>query len=371
MLWENPSSTVSDEMDARGEDALGGKYNGPADERSHPSHPRLIQAGVNVALPLMCRVRVHGQENLDTTGKKTLIVYDHPASIEPLVVKQLMGQQDVRFMAMKGVFVGPLTPLLVAAGAYPVDRAKPSSVAKGHGADLIHQGVAVAIAPSGGNERTPDQLGPYHMGAASNAVHGGADQVIGIVVDHHPANGSEATHREKAAGLLAAAGFATGATLLAVLGGPVGAGVAIGGAALAGAFIGAAAANKAVRPARSLEAPLRMGVKAVAGLVGAGAGAAAGVALLAAAPVLAPVLLVAAGTVAVLGMARGWQKRPVLEAVVCDPIPVQPVVKQYGEQEAIPQLTREMQNVMGPVKAELTGQPYDGPVLYEKRPRPA
>ncbi|HEY3998397.1 MAG TPA: lysophospholipid acyltransferase family protein, partial [Candidatus Xenobia bacterium] len=341
------------------------------DGKSHPAHTKAMKRAVGVVLPMMVRVEAEGTENLDKADGAVVYAYDHPSMLEPLInYKEI--DRDSRSMAKKQLFVGPMGKLATWMGAFPVDRDQPGSTPMAHSIEVLEQGKAISIAPSGGTHHDAKTIPALRLGAAAMAVKGHADSIVPMVYDYHPADAKAVHGHERLAGRLAAGALTGTLAAAAVVGAPVVAAV-VGGAAL-GASLGGALAGHFVHGEVKMDEVKKLGARIGGGLLGAAA--AAGLATLAvvalpAAPVLG-VAAAAAGGWGILRLARGFRNRDVAHLVVGKPIAVQPYVDQYGPEKAVTELTRDLHEEMGHIKERMTGVPYDpnAPAIQEGHSKP-
>ena len=92
------------------------------------------------------RIEGVGGENIPETG--AILAANHTAFSDVLVISAAAGRK-VRYMAKKELFATPLAPLILALGAYPVDRrgSDVSSIRKTIA--LVEKGELVGIFPQG------------------------------------------------------------------------------------------------------------------------------------------------------------------------------------------------------------------------------
>lgn len=160
---------------------IGARAHQRARERAVPS---LLYALVRVLVVPIIRVwfRLHvfGAENVPPSGG-VIIAPNHKSFLDPFFVGAATRRR-VRYMAKIEMFRGPLRPLLVRLGAFPVRRGEADGEALQTASEILRQGGAVVVFPEGTRVDEPDALGAPHHGAARLALATGAPIVPTAVV---------------------------------------------------------------------------------------------------------------------------------------------------------------------------------------------
>ena len=126
------------------------------------------------------RIEGVGTENIPETG--AILAANHTAFSDVLVISAAAGRK-VRYMAKKELFATPLAPLILALGAYPVDRrgSDVSSIRKTIA--LVEKGELVGIFPQGHRQGGKDWIqftAPISSGSSGGALLNDEGKVIGI-----------------------------------------------------------------------------------------------------------------------------------------------------------------------------------------------
>ena len=133
------------------------------------SHPWLIvalRAGLRTMLPLFARVRVEGAQHLGSGG--ALLVANHTGWADPIWIAYAAYPRWLHQMAKTELFRWKWAARLITAlGAFPVDRARPSTATLRYAADLLRRGGYLLVFPTGTRDRSQTEA---RRGAALIAV---------------------------------------------------------------------------------------------------------------------------------------------------------------------------------------------------------
>lgn len=340
-------------------------YTGPEDGLSHPNlkAQAWLKPLNKFVMNTLFRVEVEGKENLPKDGKN-LYCPTHPSVGDPSLVSAVFGKGDYRFVANVILFKGRGGPIITAMGAFPVDRENPSRATIQHGVDLVKQGVPFVIFPEGGISENPNQINPLKRGAAYFAIHGEADRIVPIGIHFSKDTQDRPLETLKS---FAIGGALVAGTLAACALGPTGrviSGIVTG--ALTGAFASSTIAKGFVKNKKWFNPfPSKL-----AGLGGGLAGSIAGGIL---------------GGLTSSGMESGTvsQMARVLTAGFCtqrlvenhahrdiahlkfgEPIEMKPYFElELTDTGKVDQLTSDLHQTLGELKAEMSGVPYDPKAL--------
>ncbi|MGI6620131.1 MAG: lysophospholipid acyltransferase family protein [Bacillota bacterium] len=126
-----------------------------------------------IAMKLLFDVRVEGSENIPRQGP-LVVCANHISWWDPVVLAWIMPW-PVHFMAKRELFNNRLFAYVLSKlHAFPVSREKADVGAIRTGLSVLSAGQVVGIFPEGTRQKTPDQLGPGHGGAALLALKTGA-----------------------------------------------------------------------------------------------------------------------------------------------------------------------------------------------------
>jgi len=118
------------------------------------------------------RVSVAGRELLPREGG-FVVASNHLSNFDPYVLSYPFFPRQLRYMAKSELFRGVLTPMLYAAGAFPVRRGEGDAEAFKTAVRLVASGEGLVMFPTGTRERTARkrqiELHP-HTGAARIAL---------------------------------------------------------------------------------------------------------------------------------------------------------------------------------------------------------
>ena len=337
-------------------------YHGPSDglSKARP-YPHAARFVLKAGTSLFCRTEYEGVENLPKSGGHVYSA-NHVNMLDVPIVLNL-PVDDLRLMTTIEAFQNPVAgPLLGMAGAYPVNKLQPSPVTKKHSVDIVKAGQGNFIFPEGrfSEEGEHGGVGVFKKGAAAAAVLGKAESVVPMAIDYQP--NDKVRPLELGAGMalglgVAAAGLALpGSSLISTLSG-----------ALAGAFVGGEIGKATTAPTEYWNP----GPKFMGSLKGKLAGALVGGALGYLGTGQATAVTSALGGLGAFGLAENWRNRPVATVKVGTPIKVEAYLEQAktDKSQATADLTKELHQAVGELKAELSGKPYEMPGTVITRER--
>lgn len=341
-------------------------YYGPEDGLSQAKPYPLGAKGVlNAATALFCRVEFQNQENLPKSGAHVYSANHSNAMDVPIALN--LPVDDIRLMVTMEAFQSPIAgPLLNLAGAYPVNKMKPSKITMKHSVDVVKQGAGNFIFPEGrfSDEGEHGGVGAFKKGAAAAAILGGAESVVPMAIHYGP--NQEFRAGELGIGLILGAGVTAlglanpGSPLLSAVGG-----------ALTGAFAGGAIGENFASEGEYWDPTPKFLARLKGGATGALAGGIVG--FFGGQNSTLSALTAVGGGVATLGLAKAWSDRPVATIRVGEPIPAQPYIElaKENKSQATAKLTTDLHRSIGQMKAELSGVPYtpDGDVITNARPK--
>ncbi len=125
-----------------------------------------------VVLRLWFRVRVSGREHIPAEGP-AIIAPNHKNFLDAFFVG-VATHRHVRYMAKVELFKGPLRPLFLHLGAFPVRRGEGDARAVETARTILKGGGLVVVFPEGTRVEAPDALGAPHHGAGRLALETGA-----------------------------------------------------------------------------------------------------------------------------------------------------------------------------------------------------
>jgi 1-acyl-sn-glycerol-3-phosphate acyltransferase len=129
-----------------------------------------------IAVPLSrgpYRLRVRGLENVPWNGGFVL-ASNHWSNVDPWVLSiPFFPRRSLRYLAKAELFTPFLTPLLTAAGAFPIRRGERDAEAFKNAVRLVKSGEIVLVFPQG-HRQPPGEMerrqSPIHAGAARIAL---------------------------------------------------------------------------------------------------------------------------------------------------------------------------------------------------------
>jgi 1-acyl-sn-glycerol-3-phosphate acyltransferase len=128
------------------------------------------------------RVRITGREHVPASGPCVLAA-NHVSVMDGFFLGVAVTRQ-VRFMAKAELYRVPgIKQILVAAGAFPVERGADAGRAVAAGVKLLEQGAVIGLFPEGTS--LPDQKRGYKRGAARLALATGAPLIPVALVGTH------------------------------------------------------------------------------------------------------------------------------------------------------------------------------------------
>ena len=138
-----------------------------------PNRPvyTIVEGILRPILTFVYRVRISGRENVPVTGPCVLAA-NHVSVLDGFFLGISVTRQ-VRFMAKAELYRWPIVrQILVAAGAFPVERGADAGRAVARGVEELERGAVVGVFPEGTS--LPDQKRGYKRGAARLALATGA-----------------------------------------------------------------------------------------------------------------------------------------------------------------------------------------------------
>ncbi len=127
------------------------------------------------------RVEVVGAENIPTDG--AIVAANHTAFSDVIILSAAIGRQ-IRYMAKKELFKTPLSPLITALGAYPVDRGGADVKSLKTAISFIEEGQLVGIFPQGHRRSGEDiRQSEIKAGMGMIAYHSKA-KILPVLIDN-------------------------------------------------------------------------------------------------------------------------------------------------------------------------------------------
>jgi 1-acyl-sn-glycerol-3-phosphate acyltransferase len=123
---------------------------------------------------LLCGFTATGKENVPKTGP-VVIVPNHKSFWDPFFVAIVL-RRPVHFMGKAEHFEGPMAPIFLRLGAFPVRRGESDAEALETARAILRRGDALALFPEGTRVRE-EGLGVPKRGAARLAIEAGAPLV--------------------------------------------------------------------------------------------------------------------------------------------------------------------------------------------------
>lgn len=141
---------------------------------------RLIQ----VHARLLHRLRAHGAHHLPINPGPLIVVSNHTAGIDPLLI-QALCPFEVRWMMARDMMVPAGRALWEYARIIPVDREVGDSAALREGIRHLRSGGVLGVFPEGGIERPRGTLLPFEQGLGLLIARTGAS-VLPVVISGTP-----------------------------------------------------------------------------------------------------------------------------------------------------------------------------------------
>ncbi len=131
----------------------------------------IVEGILRPILTAVYRVEITGRDHIPESGP-CILVANHVSVMDGFFLG-IASTRQVRFMAKSELYRWPgVKQVLVAAGAFPVDRGADAGRAVAAGVALLEQGAVVGVFPEGTS--LPDQKRGYKRGAARLALATGA-----------------------------------------------------------------------------------------------------------------------------------------------------------------------------------------------------
>jgi 1-acyl-sn-glycerol-3-phosphate acyltransferase len=132
----------------------------------------VVRAVLWLFVHLWFHFTVAGMDRLPAQGP-VIVAPNHKSVVDAFLVG-LATRRHVRFMAKSELFIGPLRPLLVRVGAFPVRRGESDAEAMQTARVALEHGDVVVLFPEGTRVEDADALGSPHHGAGRLAQQTGA-----------------------------------------------------------------------------------------------------------------------------------------------------------------------------------------------------
>lgn len=131
----------------------------------------IVEGILRPILTAVYRVEITGRDRIPKSGP-CILAANHVSVMDGFFLG-IASTRQVRFMAKSELYRWPgLKQVLLAAGAFPVDRGADAGRAVAAGVALLEQGAVVGVFPEGTS--LPDQKRGYRRGAARLALATGA-----------------------------------------------------------------------------------------------------------------------------------------------------------------------------------------------------
>lgn len=122
-----------------------------------------------VVIRLLFKLKIEGLEKIPPSGA-LVVCANHISWWDPCLIAYLVPR-PVHFMAKKELFQSRFLAFLFGKlYAFPVNREKPDIGAIKQGLSLLKNGHALGVFPEGTRQKTPNELGQGHAGAALLAM---------------------------------------------------------------------------------------------------------------------------------------------------------------------------------------------------------
>lgn len=144
----------------------------------------IVRFAVTPILRLWFRARISGADQIPAVGP-VIVAPNHKSFLDAFFIG-IATRRHVRYMVKTEVFRGPLGPLLVRLGAFPVRRGEADADALLTARTILGHGGVVVVFPEGTRVEDPHALGSPHHGAGRLALETGAPVVPAAIAgtDH-------------------------------------------------------------------------------------------------------------------------------------------------------------------------------------------
>jgi 1-acyl-sn-glycerol-3-phosphate acyltransferase len=145
---------------------------------------KLVRGIIVPFMRVWFRLSITGAENIPKSGP-AIVTPNHKSFWDSFFVGAAT-KRELRFMGKSELFDGPQGRLLVALGAFPVERGASDTDALETARVILDQGGLLSMFPEGTRIREPDELGPPKRGAARLAIEAGAPLIPAAITgtDH-------------------------------------------------------------------------------------------------------------------------------------------------------------------------------------------
>ena len=145
---------------------------------------KLVRGIIVPFMRIWFRLSISGAENIPESGA-AIVTPNHKSFWDSFFIGAAT-KRELRFMGKSELFDGPQGRLLVALGAFPVQRGASDSDALETARAILDQGGLLSLFPEGTRVRDPDQLGSPKRGAARLAIEAGAPLIPAAITgtDH-------------------------------------------------------------------------------------------------------------------------------------------------------------------------------------------
>jgi 1-acyl-sn-glycerol-3-phosphate acyltransferase len=145
---------------------------------------KLVRGIIVPFMRLWFRLSITGAENIPKDGP-AIVTPNHKSFWDSFFVGAAT-KRELRFMGKSELFEGPQGRVLVALGAFPVQRGASDADALATARAILDQGGLLSMFPEGTRIREPDELGAPKRGAARLAIEAGAPLIPAAITgtDH-------------------------------------------------------------------------------------------------------------------------------------------------------------------------------------------